>query len=227
MKMRTLSALLLWVSWSGARLGVCAIAPWGRRPQRLLARRQEESVAPTTSLKPSSLASDAEEVGGSESKKPERGRPLSDPVESAELLQIYKDLQTEYQEKAFHSDQWKVLNNKDGVEVSLLEHPSDPTCPYVRMKAVVPASVQDCWNFLLISEWDRTMPKMDPYYEGVSVHGEYLVDDDKVHITLCRKRTKRILTFGKRDMVFLSVQGRPLEDGTWVSGSVSVRTPKL
>jgi len=39
---------------------------------------------------------------------------------------------------------------------------------------------------------------------------------------LARKRTKRILTFGKREFVFVSVMDKPLEDGTWVSGTVSV-----
>ncbi|OEU06557.1 hypothetical protein FRACYDRAFT_265833 [Fragilariopsis cylindrus CCMP1102] len=38
-----------------------------------------------------------------------------------------------------------------------------------------------------------------------------------------RKRTKRILAFGKREFVFVSVTGdKPLDDGTWVSGTVSV-----
>lgn len=44
---------------------------------------------------------------------------------------------------------------------------------------------------------------------------------------LARKRTDRILAFGKRDFVFLSVTDEPLADGTWVSGTVSVQTPKL
>ena len=40
---------------------------------------------------------------------------------------------------------------------------------------------------------------------------------------LARKRTKRILAFGKREFVFVSVTGdKPLDDGTWVSGTVSV-----
>lgn len=46
-----------------------------------------------------------------------------------------------------------------------------------------------------------------------------------IHMILARKRTKRILAFGKRDFVFLSVKDEPLEDGTWVSGTVSVETP--
>jgi hypothetical protein len=32
------------------------------------------------------------------------------------------------------------------------------------------------------------------------------------------------LAFGKRDLVFLSVQDEPLSDGTWVSGTLSVKT---
>lgn len=69
------------------------------------------------------------------------------------------------------------------------------------------------------------MPKMDPFYEGVELHGEFVYK--KVHMILARKRTSRILTFGKRDFVFLSVTDEPLEDGTWVSGTVSVETPKI
>jgi hypothetical protein len=66
---------------------------------------------------------------------------------------------------------------------------------------------------------------MDPFYEGVSLFGEF--SHQKVHMILARKRTKRILAFGKRDFVFLSVKDEPLQDGTWVSGTVSVQTPKI
>ena len=151
-------------------------------------------------------------------------RSLSPP----ELFSAYREIQSEYQAKAFGQDvrnQWKILNRQAGVEVAILQHPDDPTCPYVRIKGRFPVPVQECWNFLLIDNWDKNMPRMDPFYEGVSVHGEYSYQ--KVHMTLCRKRTQRILTFAKRDLVFLSVQDEPLADGTWVSGSVSVCTDLL
>jgi hypothetical protein len=129
---------------------------------------------------------------------------------------------------------------------------------------------------LRVSDWDRNMPKMDPFYEGVQVHGEYELSvsdphprqhprpdrqlaypaasmssrpvhtstldgtsatggtslSSRVHRTvrmiLCRKRMKRLLAFGKRDLVFLSVtEDEPLADGTRVSGTVSVRTNLL
>lgn len=52
--------------------------------------------------------------------------------------------------------------------------------------------------------------------------------DNVIRMLLCRKRMKRILAFGKRDLVFLSVtEDEPLEDGTWVSGTVSVRTSAI
>jgi hypothetical protein len=44
---------------------------------------------------------------------------------------------------------------------------------------------------------------------------------------LARKRTKRILTFGKRDFVFISVADIPHRDGTLTSGTVSVITKRL
>jgi hypothetical protein len=48
-------------------------------------------------------------------------------------------------------------------------------------------------------------------------------NDSTIHMILARKRTKRILAFGKREFVFVSVTGdKPLDDGTWVSGTVSV-----
>jgi hypothetical protein len=146
----------------------------------------------------------------------------------------------------------------------MMEHPSDPLCPYVKMEAILPVSVQDCWNFLLLDRWDETMPKMDPFYEGLDIYGEYYVDGNNkdkksskqkmeqegtshfgfrtkqqnqltpdaadgsasgIHMILARKRTKRLLTFGKREFVFISVTDEPLDDGTWVSGTVSVESP--
>jgi len=44
-----------------------------------------------------------------------------------------------------------------------------------------------------------------------------------VNMILARKRTKRILTFEKRDFVFLSVSDEPKDDGTLVSGSVTIQ----
>lgn len=48
-----------------------------------------------------------------------------------------------------------------------------------------------------------------------------------VHMILARKRTKRILTFEKRDFVFLSVSDEPKEDGTMVSGSVTIQSADI
>jgi hypothetical protein len=92
------------------------------------------------------------------------------------------------------------------------------------MTAVMPTNVQHCWNFLKLDRWDENMPKMDPFYEGVSILGSYIKRG--VGMVLARKRTKRILAFGKRDFLFISVSDLPLQDGTWVSGSVSVVTPQ-
>jgi hypothetical protein len=139
------------------------------------------------------------------------------------------------------------------IKVSMLEHPSDPLCPYVKMETVIPKSVEKCWNFLSLDRWDESMAKMDPFYEGLDIYGEYSVSGGKSHPTenvddeagtktatktataaepsnadhtirmiLARKRTKRILAFGKREFVFVSVEDIPLADGTWVSGTVSV-----
>ena len=158
---------------------------------------------------------------------PERGKVLPYPFEAEQCYRVYKELQQDYHSKAFHDEDnhWKTLVDRDGVQVGMLPRTSDPTCPYVRMQAVIPVSVERCWDFLSVANWDRTMPMMDPFYEGVSVHGEF--EFGHVHMLLCRKRTKRFLAFGKRDLTFLSVKDEPLEDGTWVSGSVSVVTDKV
>ncbi|OEU09862.1 hypothetical protein FRACYDRAFT_220431, partial [Fragilariopsis cylindrus CCMP1102] len=177
-----------------------------------------------------------------------------------DLLRAYREIQSEYRNKAFGDEyysnnnngeeeeeisssssssssalqqqqqqqqQWKVLttmnpnknkkntnddNESDDeiIRVSMLEHPSDPLCPYVKMEAIIPKSVEKCWNFLSLDKWDETMPTMDPFYEGLV----------QFHMILARKRTKRILAFGKREFVFVSVTGdKPLDDGTWVSGT--------
>lgn len=188
--------------------------------------------------------------------RPERGQLLPAAANAQDLYDAYASIQADYERKAFHSPDWTVLNAQRGVTVSLLHHPDDPTCPYVKMEGVIPVPVHACWNFLRVSDWDRTMPKMDPFYEGVTVYGEYDVavpaadrlgkkspgrrfqsapthaaaaaarpEKNCVHMILCRKRMSRILAFGKRDLVFLSVtEDEPLNDGSLVSGTVSVRT---
>ncbi|CAB9518643.1 expressed unknown protein [Seminavis robusta] len=163
----------------------------------------------------------------------ERGTPLPAFASKKEgiaqdMYQAYKQLEEEYHAKAFRPDnehKWRVVNEKDGAKVSLLEHESDPTCPYVRMETLIPTSVASCWEFLKIENWGWSMPKMDPFYDTHSVHANYT--HQGVNMILVQKKTHRILAFGKRDFVFLSVTDLPLEDGTWVSGSVSVQTPDV
>ncbi|KAL3810670.1 hypothetical protein ACHAXA_003274 [Cyclostephanos tholiformis] len=70
------------------------------------------------------------------------------------------------------------------------------------------------------------MPKMDPFYEGLDVYGEY--EHDGIRMKLARKTIRRLLAFGKRDFTFISVSDHPLSnDGKWVSGTVSVVTDAI
>jgi hypothetical protein len=157
---------------------------------------------------------------------PKRAKFVGKSFDAKDLYEAYKEVETEYHTKAFRDvASWRVLATRQDVEVSMMEHPSDPNCPYVKMVAIIPASVQECWGWLSLSNWPKNMPKMDPFYEGVELHGDF--DYKGVNMILARKRTRRILAFGKRDIVFLSVSDQPLSDGTWVSGSVSVETPQL
>ena len=157
---------------------------------------------------------------------PKGGKLVGSTFNAKDLYQAYKEVETEYHTKAFqNAAQWKVLARRDDVEVSMMEHASDPNCPYIKMVAVIPAPVLDCWSWLSLENWPTNMPKMDPFYEGFEIRGNFT--HKGVNMVLARKRTKRILAFGKRDMVFLSVSDKPLSDGTWVSGSVSVQTARL
>lgn len=168
-------------------------------------------------------------VPGQEVRAPsKRGKEIGGKIDAKALFHAYKEIQTEYYSKAFDkgsASKWRRLAKKGDIEVDLMEHPSDPSCPYVRMVGVYPVSAESCWDWLTLKNWPKNMPKMDPFYEGVDVHGNF--DHRGVNMKLARKRTKRIFAFGKRDLVFLSVSDKPLSDGTLVSGTVSVDTPTL
>eukprot|EP00547_Thalassionema_nitzschioides_P003088 CAMPEP_0194208778 /NCGR_PEP_ID=MMETSP0156-20130528/7132_1 /TAXON_ID=33649 /ORGANISM="Thalassionema nitzschioides, Strain L26-B" /LENGTH=242 /DNA_ID=CAMNT_0038935811 /DNA_START=73 /DNA_END=798 /DNA_ORIENTATION=+ len=157
-----------------------------------------------------------------------RGMNLPSFFEAKDLYRAYQDIQQEYHSKLKDDDgngnNWQILNTRQGVEVSLLQHPSDPTCPYVKMTAVMPAPPQECWDFLQLDQWETTMPLMDPFYEGVDTYGDYFFEG--TNMTLARKRTKRILgAFGKRDFAFVSVGHKSNdEDDVLLSGTVSVIT---
>jgi hypothetical protein len=135
------------------------------------------------------------------------------------------DLKKEYSDKAFGDKMpWKKLSHHDNIQVSILQHPNDPSCPFVKMEAIFPVPVQECWDFLGIDKWGEVMPKLNPFFEGHSTHGEYTCHRGRVHMTLCRIRLKRLGPFGKRDQVFLSVRDEAAKDGSLVSGTVSVHT---
>lgn len=161
----------------------------------------------------------------------ERGKRISTKISSQELFEAYRDLRKEYSNFAFNPGavkSWSVIKeSKDGIQISLLKHKDDPSCPYVRMEGVVDGSIQDVWGFLELKNWPKYMPKMDPFYEGVSIEGAY--EHNGVHMLLARKRTIPLLggLFGKRDFTFISVSDKPRANGIWTSGTVSVVTDKL
>ena len=66
-----------------------------------------------------------------------------------QLAAAYEQIKSEYKSLALHrasNTNWQVLSShSDGSEVSLLEHPTDPSCPYVRMTSVMPGTIQDVW----------------------------------------------------------------------------------
>jgi hypothetical protein len=175
----------------------------------------------TTTPAPTTAVAEAEAA-------PKRGKFIGANFDAHDLYNAYKEIQSEYHQKAFSAatqSEWKILTRREDAEVAMMEHSSDPDCPYVRLTAIIPTPVEDCWNFLLLSNWEKSMPQMDPFYEGVELYGDFTFKN--VHMILARKRTQRILAFGKCDFVFLSVTDEPLDDGTWVSGTVSVRTPNI
>lgn len=69
------------------------------------------------------------------------------------------------------------------------------------------------------------MPKMDPFYEGLSILGDF--KHRGIEMKLARKTIKRVGIFGKRDFTFVSVSDHPRGDGAWVSGTVSVLTDRI
>ncbi len=164
-----------------------------------------------------------------DSQLPHRGTFIGEKVKASELAKAYQSIKEEYGRLALNpslKNHWQLLNSHpDGSEVSLLEHETDPYCPYVRMTSIMPGSIQDLWDFLSLDNWSETMPKMDPFYEGLSVLGEYR--HEGIEMKLARKTLKRILAFGKRDFTFVSVSDQPQTDGMWVSGTVSVITDEF
>jgi hypothetical protein len=156
-----------------------------------------------------------------------RGKIIGARVTSKDLADAYHSIKREYASLALTENaRWELLStHADGSQVSLLKHKTDPSCPYVRMTSIMPASVQDVWDFLSLDNWPKTMPKMDPFYEGLTVLGEYR--HKGIEMRLARKTVKRIVAFGKRDFTFVSVSDHPRSDGAWVSGTVSVVTEQL
>jgi hypothetical protein len=98
------------------------------------------------------------------------------------------------------------------------------------MTATMPGDIEDVWNFLELDSWEQTMPKMDPFYGGLTVLGKYTHRTSPgrppVSMVLAKKRTKRIVMYGKRDFTFVSVSDVQ-SGGVWVSGTVSIVTPKF
>ena len=155
-----------------------------------------------------------------------RGEPIQ-KVSGKELFRVWEKTKEEYNDKAFgreYQNKWRVVKEgADGLNVAMLHHPTDPV-PYVRMHATMPGSVDDVWGSFRLSNWERLMGAVDPFFEGLTILEQF--DHGKVNMVLANKRAKRLVTFGKRDFLFVSVSDQPRSDGVLVSGTVSVVTPK-
>ena len=75
-----------------------------------------------------------------------RGKYIDGNVKASELAKAYQAMKSEYASLALHptsNTNWQVLSShSDGSTVSLLEHPTDPSCPYVRMVSTMPGTIQ-------------------------------------------------------------------------------------
>lgn len=164
---------------------------------------------------------------GQQQQQQHRGKVIGSRVTGKDLAEAYQSIKEEYATLALTKDaKWKVLStHADGSEVSIMKHKTDPTCPYIRMTSIMPAAVNEVWDFLSLDDWSKTMPKMDPFYEGLTVLGDYT--HKGIEMRLARKTLKRIVAFGKRDFTFVSVSDHPRGDGAWVSGTVSVVTDQI
>lgn len=166
-------------------------------------------------------------VGQQHQTQQHRGKVIGARVTGKDLAEAYQSIKEEYASLALTKNaKWKVLStHADGSEVSIMKHKTDSTCPYIRMTSIMPAAVEEVWDFLSLDNWPKTMPKMDPFYEGLTVLGDYT--HKGIEMRLARKTLKRIVAFGKRDFTFVSVSDHPRGDGAWVSGTVSVVTDQI
>jgi hypothetical protein len=145
---------------------------------RFFPRRQQRPAPhlPRTDIDPAATSSST--TSSERNLVPERGQLIPDGFHPQDLYKAYAEILRDYEEKAFHrSADWVVLRKDQDVIVSLLQHESDPTCPYVKMQGIIPVPVKDCWEFLRVDDWDRTMPKMD-----VSVYIVWLFVVDMYHL---------------------------------------------
>ena len=158
-------------------------------------------------------------IPGTYGTSPYRGKLLGQFISPEVLYTAYKEVQKEYLEKS-ESTAWKIVKSKDGVEIAIMESKEDPNCPFVRMRATMPASPRTIWRFMGFQNWGTFMRLINPFYEGMTVLGEYSYGGAKM--TMVRKRSTRILGFGRRDFGLVSVLDVPSSDGVWMSGTITV-----
>ena len=76
-----------------------------------------------------------------------RGKFIGSSFDAKDLYDAYKEIESNYYSVAFAEESkslWRTLVEKDGVEVAMMEHESEPNCPYVRLSVTIPAPLEDC-----------------------------------------------------------------------------------
>ena len=148
-----------------------------------------------------------------------RGKYIGNLISSESLYSTYKEVQKDYLQKNESKD-WKIVRSKDRVEISILKSIDDPYCPFIRMRAVMPATPKTLSLFMGFQNWGTFMRLINPFYDGITILREYSYGDARM--TMVRKKSTRILGFGRRDFGLVSVLDTPRSDGVCMSGTFSI-----
>ena len=155
-----------------------------------------------------------------------RGIIAPDDASMKTIQRSFRSKLNQYKTKFRQEEGWRVLSrSRDRAsEVAMLRCKGDPTCPYIRMKVTLPASASSLLRFTSLGNWNTFMRLINPFFNDVKTvrqTGQTMV---------AYQRTKRILTFARRDFGLVSVVDdlpRRQMDGVYVSAVLSLRSARL
>jgi len=146
---------------------------------------------------------------------------------AAELVEYYKEVSSDY---ATPETTWPLITTSNGISVYMSTGATNAAVSVIRVELDINAPLEYAAHQLQVEHWSDTQAMQDPFFDKWELLHDLGVvgkGNGQVAVKMGRRLTKRLLTFGRRDLVLGCFEEKGIaKEGRWLRlGFLSVSHP--